>query len=79
MNETVIAAEFDSAFNWPGFNSIHEIIYSLPVNLRGDGATVTLEGKGASVTLRSDSSGVTLRTNGNKIILYGDGAPVKAQ
>jgi hypothetical protein len=79
MNETPIAAEFNSAFNWPGFNSIHETIYSRPVTLRGDGAPVTLEGKGASVTLRGDNGSVTLRTDGNKIILYGDGAPVKAQ
>jgi len=79
MNETSIPAEFNSAFNWPEFNSIHEIIYSLPVIVRGDGAHVTLKGNGASVTLRGNGASVTLRTDGNKIVLYGDGAPVKAQ
>jgi hypothetical protein len=72
-------AEFNSAFNWPEFNSIHEVLYTRSVILRSDGAPVSLEGNRALVTLRGDGAGVTLRTDRNKIILYGDGAPVKVE
>ena len=53
-----MTAEFNSAFNWPEFNSIHEVLYTRPVTLRGDGAFVTLKGNGAPVTLRSEGAPV---------------------
>ena len=58
MNETVVPAEFNSAFNWPEFNSVHEVIYSLPVTLRGDGAPVTLRTDGNQIILYGDGAPV---------------------
>jgi hypothetical protein len=52
------SAEFNSAFNWPEFNSIHKVLYTRSVTLRSDGAPVTLEGNGAPVTLRGDGAPV---------------------
>jgi hypothetical protein len=51
-------AEFNSAFNWPEFNSIRGVVYTRSVTLRGDGAPVTLKGNGAPVILRGDGAPV---------------------